>query len=91
MNFEIIYHALVLSEDIPKLNKTQKLRIRLAIEKKLQTDPLTFGKPLRKSLRGYRSLRVGEYRVIFLIDGRIVKVFLIQHRSVVYESAGGRN
>ena len=90
MTFNIIYHPLVLTEDLPELNKTVKSRIRLAIQDKLLNDPLTFGKPLRKSMKGYRRLRVGDYRVIFRIEGKFVKVLLIKHRSVVYQKSGSR-
>jgi mRNA-degrading endonuclease RelE of RelBE toxin-antitoxin system len=54
------------------------------------TEPDLFGKPLRKSLLGFRSLRVGEYRVIFLIKGKTVEVYMIAHRSRVYEDVDGR-
>lgn len=87
MNFEVRYHELVLKEDIPKLPKNIKERIRKAIEEKLMTFPEHFGKPLRRSLKGYRKLRMGDYRIIFRIEGKTVKVFIIQHRSVVYHKS----
>ncbi len=90
MNFEIIYHELVVKDDIPSLPKTIKARIKVAIEKKLTTEPDKYGKPLRRSLKGYRKLRVGDYRIIFRIEEKQVKVFLIQHRSVVYDKAEAR-
>lgn len=86
MIFKIQYAEAVVREDIPQLSKEMKVRIRKAIEEKLTTHPEQFGKPLRRSLRGYRKLRVGDYRVIFRIEGPYVKVFRIQHRSVVYMS-----
>lgn len=89
-SYEIIYHMSVVREDIPKLSTSWKEHVRIAIEKKLTTSPDIFGKPLRQSLRGYRSLRVGEYRVIFKIKGSTVMVLLIEHRSVVYEQVGKR-
>lgn len=85
MNFEIRYHEAVVSQDIPKLSREWRDTIRRAIEKKLTTNPEVFGKPLRHSLKGYRKLRVEDYRVVFRIEKDIVKVFVIQHRSVVYK------
>lgn len=82
--FEIVYHSLVVEEDIPKLSSAWKEKIRRAIETRLATQPDVYGKPLRRSLKGYRKLRVGDYRVIFRIEGTKVKIFIIQHRSVVY-------
>lgn len=90
MNFEIIYHDLVVKNDIPSLPKTIKARIKNTIEKKLMTEPDKYGKPLRRSLKGYRKLRVGDYRIIFRIEEKRVKIFLIQHRSVVYDKATTR-
>jgi len=87
MNFDILYHKDVLKEDIPKLSKKDKERIRKAIEKKLMKAPETYGKPLRRSLKGYRKLRSGDYRIIFRIERRTVKIFAIKHRSVVYKQA----
>ena len=88
--FEIQYHYLVVREDIPKLSKLWREKIRTAIEDRLTTKPDLYGKPLRRSLRGYRKLRVGDYRIIFKIDGRKVKILIIQHRSVIYSDVKKR-
>lgn len=86
MNFRLEYEISVVKEDIPRLSKSAKARIRAAIEQKLTARPEVFGKPLRKSLKGYRSLRVGDYRVIFRIADDTVKIFAIMHRSVAYKA-----
>ena len=90
MIFKIFYHEVVVKEDIPRLSSSVKKRIKKSIEEKLTSHPESFGKPLRRSLRGYRKLRVGDYRIIFKIDGTTVKIFVIQHRSVVYKSSTAR-
>lgn len=90
MNFEIVYHELVVSEDIPKLSAVWKNRIRLTIATRLTSQPDLYGKPLRKSLKGYRKLRVEDYRVIFKIENGIVKILMIAHRSVVYKKINKR-
>jgi len=90
MIFFVIYHYLVVKEDIPKLSSEIKSRIQSDIKKKLMIDPARFGKPLRKSLKGYKKLRVGDYRVIFRVEETTVKVFIIQHRAVVYKKIDGR-
>lgn len=72
-----------------KLPVNDKKRLKRVIEEKLQTDPLTFGKPLRKSLKGCRSLRVGEYRIVYRIENRNVDILLFGHRSNVYLDAEG--
>lgn len=83
--FDIQYHEAVAEEDISKLSSDWKAKIKSAIENKLSEHPEIFGKPLRKSLKGYRKLRVGNYRVIFRIEEKTIKIFAIQHRSVVYK------
>ena len=85
--FELVYHPAVIKEDIKKLSPKWGNTIRLAIEQKLKAKPELFGKPLRKSLKGYKKLRVGDYRVIFLIEKSVVKIIAIMHRSAVYTSA----
>ena len=85
MSFEIRYHEVVVSQDIPKLSDEWRNTIKRAIETKLITNPEIFGNPLCHSLRGYRKLRVEDYRVVFRIEKDVVKVFAIQHRSVVYK------
>jgi len=84
MTFAIEYHESVVKVDIPKLSLDQRNRIKSAIEGKLVTAPDIFGKPLRRSLKGYRKLRVGDYRVVFRIQGRTIKILVIEHRSRVY-------
>lgn len=90
MTFVIQYHPEVVNHDIPRLSTSARRSIQKAIEEKLTLYPEHFGKPLRRSLKGYRKLRVGDYRVIFRIEGRAVKIFVIMHRSVVYTKADRR-
>ncbi|MDO8581872.1 MAG: type II toxin-antitoxin system RelE/ParE family toxin [bacterium] len=84
MNFALQYHEDVVRIDIPRLSSTMRVRIKRAIEERLTTHPEHFGKPLRRSLKGYRKLRVGDYRIIFRIEVQVVKIFVIDHRSIVY-------
>jgi mRNA interferase RelE/StbE len=88
--FEITYHEDVVRKDIPKLSNDWHEKIKKAIETKLTTQPDFYGKPLRRSLKNYYKLRVGDYRVIYRIESHQVKIFIIQHRSVVYSKADKR-
>jgi mRNA interferase RelE/StbE len=83
--FELRYHPDVRSVDLPEINETLKRRIRKAIEERLATAPQKYGKPLRKNLRGYWKLRVGDYRVVFKIVEDEVWILGIIHRKAVYE------
>ena len=82
--YEVDYHYLVAERDIPRLDSFWRKEIKMAIEKKLATTPETFGEPLRRSLKGYRKLRVGDYRVVFRIEKQTVKILIIEHHSVIY-------
>lgn len=87
MTYSVEYLATVVREDLPGLTKAVKRQIRSAIEKKLTTHPIEFGKPLRYSLKGARSLRVGDYRVIYGIEPPATVVIVkIGHRREVYET-----
>lgn len=90
MNFKVVYHPLVVNSDIPKLSSANKNKIKQVIELRLTSHPDLYGKPLRKSLKGYRKLRVGDYRIIFKIEAKMVKVLMIEHRSVVYRKINKR-
>jgi len=90
MSFEILYHEAVVSQDIPKISKEWRANIKRSIVDKLTSRPEVFGKPLRSSLKGYRKLRVGDYRIVFRIEKKTVKIFAIKHRSVVYETVKKR-
>ncbi len=88
--YTVLYHPLVVREDLPALDATVKVRIRHAIELKLQTAPDLYGIPLRRSLKGHRKLRVGEYRVVFRLEKKHVMIVAIQHRSKIYQHLDSR-
>ena len=68
MKYRIEYLESVVTEDIPRLSKAAQRQIKQAIESKLSSHPMEFGKPLRYSLKGARRLRVGDYRVIYTVE-----------------------
>ena len=83
--YHIFYADSVVMEDIPALPVRNKEQIKRAIEERLTVDPVGLGKPLRYSLSGLRRLRVGDYRIIYLIQGATVKIVKIGHRKEVYD------
>ena len=44
-----------------------------------------YGEPLRKTLKGYWKLRVGDYRVVYKVEGKEVWIFAIISRKDVYK------
>ncbi len=84
--YRVTYHEKVISVDMPKLSSDVLTAIRKAIEKKLAVDPIRFGKYLKNALHPFRSIRVGNYRVIFSLEkNREVFIVLIEHRSIAYK------
>ncbi len=83
--YKIIYSNKVVENDIPKLSQPIKIKIKNTIELKLLIDPIKFGKPLRYSLKGCRSLRVGDYRIIYQIQDFKIYILVIQHRKNCYD------
>jgi len=84
MDYTILYHAEV-RKDISSLPNNIKSRIKKAIEQRLAKDPLKYGEPLRRSLQGYRKLRVGDYRIIYRIHSKEIIILKIGHRKEVYK------
>jgi len=83
--FELRYHPDVFSIDISLLDAKLRIRIKNAIESRLMTAPHLYGEPLRKTLRGYWKLRVGDYRVVFKIVDEEVWALGVIHRKRVYK------
>lgn len=84
-NFEIIYHPDVAQKDLPKISQDIRQKIRQSIEVKLTSAPEEFGEPLRRTLKGYWKLRVGDYRIIYKVAGKTVIVFRVGHRREIYD------
>jgi mRNA interferase RelE/StbE len=86
MTYKLEYLQSVVDDDIPTLSLPNRQRIKKAIEDRLQTNPVEYGKPLQYSLKGCRRLRVGDYRVIYRIeDDNVVLIVKIGHRKDVYD------
>lgn len=85
MPYQLRYHHEVKKSDLPKLNETIKRRIKNAIEKRLQFEPEKYSEPLRKTLKGYRKLRVGDYRIVLKIERKHIYILGICHRKDIYE------
>lgn len=85
MSCSVRYHPDVRDKDIPKIDKAMRQRIKSAIELRLMTEPEKYGEPLRRTLKGYRKLRVGDYRIVYKIENQYIFILGIAHRKIVYE------
>ena len=90
MNYNLIYHHDVKKVDLPRIDARNKSMIKRAIEKRLTTSPEVYGKPLRRSLKGYWKLRVGDYRIVFKIAGNEIRILAIIDRKTVYQQTEKR-
>ncbi len=66
-----------------RLNRDVQIRVGKEILA-LESDPL-IGKTLHGELKGLRSLRIGNYRVVYEISGRNVILHWVEHRRKVYQ------
>ena len=84
MAYQIVYHPLVMEEDLPAVNRNLQVRIVRAIEQRLSTEPTLYGEPLRHRLKGFWRLRVGDYRVIYHMVDEKVLIVTVGHRKEIY-------
>ena len=84
MTYILVYHPAA-ARDAAAINADLRRRLGKAVEQRLASHPESYGKPLRGSLAGYWSLRVGDYRVVYRIKGREVWIFGVINRRDVYE------
>lgn len=68
---------------IQGLHPELKRKVRAALEQILQ-DPSS-GKALRDGLEGFRSLRVGSFRIVYRVSSRAIEIVAIGPRSNIYE------
>ena len=85
--WKIVYRKSV-RKDLKRISPDVRYILRRAIEEKLMIDPVRFGVPLRRTLKGLMKLRVGDYRIIYSIQKKTVVVYIIKigHRREVYGS-----
>ena len=83
--YKIDYHPLVVKKDIPRLGSAG-VTVETSIRKKLTLRPDIYGRRLRGVLKGYWKLRVSDWRVVYEIFNKEVKIFGIIHRSDDYKT-----
>lgn len=83
MAYSIAYKRSV-KKDLAGLAKAEARRVLDKIEKEFTARPSNCP-PLKGQFAGLRRLRVGTYRVIFVVQGDEVLVLRIGHRRDVYE------
>ncbi len=84
--YEIIDADEVIKEDLPNILEPWKSEIRHAVETKLMIRPEIYSKPLRRSLKDYRKLRFGGYRIILRIEDDKIKFLLFSNYQPYIQS-----
>lgn len=87
MPLRLIYHPAVESHDLLRLDAQVRLRVRVALEERVAARPTIQGKPLRGTLKGLWSMRVGDHRIIYTVAADEVWVLKIGHRREAYRDA----
>jgi mRNA interferase RelE/StbE len=71
-------------KDLEKIEKGIKLRIAKKL-KEYAKEPLKYARKLIDPKIGSYRFRVGDYRIIFDIDGRTIVILRIGHRRGIYK------
>lgn len=82
--YTIEYADTIYKKDLRTVDTKILQTIRQQIQEKLTISPDRFGKPLRTSLKGYRRLRIGQYRIIYTIVQTTVRIVFIGKKPAVY-------
>ncbi len=89
--FTVFYHPKV-RDDVRRIDTAHLAVIRRAINEKIAGRLEHYGKPLRRTLKNLRSLRIGDYRIVYSVQSGklIVLIIIIGKRDSVYREAGKR-
>ena len=84
MGWTLVYTASA-SRAITKLDPAVRRRLSAALQKLREVPDR--GKPLQLSLRGLRSWRTGDYRIVYRVVETRIEVIMVAvgHRRDVYE------
>lgn len=83
--YKLLYKSTAV-KSIQKLTPQIKKRLKVKLEFfASQEDPLLFAKALTKPADAQYRFRVGNYRVLFDIEGDNIVILLVQHRKDVYK------
>lgn len=85
MSFTLKYSKTA-AKEISKLDTIVKTKIRKGIETKLLKDPIGNSTKLRNfKIEGVRRFRIGNYRVIFIINKEAIEILKVGHRREIYK------
>jgi mRNA interferase RelE/StbE len=68
-----------------KLNNNAKERIKEGIKGLLENPPVGNIKELKGEFKGLKRLQIGDFRIIYFADGKLIKITNILPRGDVYK------
>jgi len=83
MSYTLLYTKSAV-RDIHKLDIVAKKRIKKKLEEFVTDSPFYAKKLVHSAIGSYRW-RVGNYRIVFDIDGKNVVILRIGHRKEIYK------
>lgn len=81
-NYKLLYTKTA-AKDIQKLDRVVKKRLKKKLEEYSQ-DPVSHAKRPTNTLIGTYRFRIGNYRVVFDIEGNTMVILRVGHRSEIY-------
>lgn len=85
MTYKLVYTKRAV-KDIRRLAPSIKQRLKVSLEK-YRDDPLAFAQKLTNSDLGTYRFRVGNYRVIFDLEGDDLIILRVGHRRDIYRNS----
>ncbi|MDP3091101.1 MAG: type II toxin-antitoxin system RelE/ParE family toxin [Nitrospira sp.] len=83
MKYRLVYtHRAI--RDIDALDLKVKQRIGKTLLR-YESDPLKYAEPLKQSELGSYRFRIGDYRVVFDLEGGQVVILRVGHRREIYK------
>lgn len=82
MKYELVYTARAV-RDIENLDENAKQRIGKTIIR-YKENPFEYAEKLTDSTLGTHRFRIGDYRIIFDIEGKDIIVLRVGHRKEIY-------
>lgn len=83
MKYRLVYtHRAI--KDIDTLDTSVKQRIGKTLQR-YEQNPLAHAEPLKQSELGSYRFRIGDYRVVFDLEGPEIIVLRVWHRRDIYK------
>lgn len=83
MTYRLVYtHRAI--KDLDSLDASVKQRIGKTLQR-YEQHPLSYAEPLKQSELGSYRFRIGDYRVVFDLEGDQIVVLRVGHRRDIYK------